>query len=245
MDSLTLVLVLLAFFAAAFQKGITGLGFSSVCLGIVASFIDLKIAIPLVLIPSLSSNVLVMIEAGGLLTAWRRFWLVYLCAIPGVMVGLTVLTSIQSDKAAAVLGLVLIIYGLWALWNIEFRISARVEKLTAAPVGLITGFVNGLTGSQVMPVLPYLFALKLDKNMFVQAINISFTLSSAIMLIGFGAVGLLNLTTAGIGALGIIPVAAGIWLGGRVRRLLPDKHFRIAVLVLLILLGVNLMLGTT
>ncbi|MGK7921712.1 MAG: hypothetical protein AB4080_17075 [Trichodesmium sp.] len=59
-----MVSIFLSFFFAAFLKRITGLGFSTISLPIMATFLDPKIAIPLVIIPSVSSNLLVMIQAG-------------------------------------------------------------------------------------------------------------------------------------------------------------------------------------
>lgn len=53
----------------------------------------------------------------------------------------------------------------------SFLLSANWEKRLRVPTGFLTGFINGLTGSQVMPVLPYLFSLNLDIKTFVQAIN--------------------------------------------------------------------------
>jgi uncharacterized membrane protein YfcA len=55
MSSDTIFLVLGAFFLSAFLKGITGMGFSTICLGLIATFIDIRLAIPLVIFPSLSS----------------------------------------------------------------------------------------------------------------------------------------------------------------------------------------------
>ncbi len=117
----------------------------------------------------------------------------------------------------------------------------RLEPVLNAPVGFVTGVVNGLTGSQVMPVLPYFVALKLDKDLFVQSINISFTASSLVMLLGLSNLGLLSWSIAGVSAIGIPLVAAGIWLGGKIRRRIPDEQFTTVVLVLLMLLGLNLM----
>lgn len=231
-----------AAFISAFLKGITGLGFSTICLGLLASVIDLKLAIPAVLVPSLSSNLLVMLEAGHFRATVRRFWPLYLAALPALMAGLSLLVSVDGTSARRALGVVLFVYGVWALINAEFSLERRTERWLNVPVGLVTGFVNGLTGSQVMPVLPYLLSLQLDKNVFVQAINISFTLSSLVMLAGLAVVGLLDLPLLGASALGVVPVALGIALGGRVRRRLAEATFRKVVLVLLVCLGLNLML---
>ena len=101
-------------------------------------------------------------------------------------------------------------------------------------------WINGVTGSQVMPVLPYLLALRLPTDLFVQSINVSFTLSSLVMLAGLGRLGLLDADIAITSAAGVVPVALGIWLGGRIRRRLSESSFRRAVLISLLLLGVSL-----
>ena len=237
-----LVPLLIAAFVSAFLKGITGLGFSTICLGLLASVVDHKLAVPAVLVPSLSSNLLVMREAGSFRDTLRRFWPLYLAALPALLAGLALLASVDSATSRRVLGGVLSVYGVWALANAEFALPRRVERWLNAPVGVITGFVNGLTGSQVMPVLPYLLSLNLDKNVFVQAINISFTASSLLMMAGLAVLGLLDLPLLGTSALAVLPVAMGIAMGARVRRRLEEATFRKVVLVLLVGLGLNLAL---
>jgi uncharacterized membrane protein YfcA len=239
----TIAYVLLAFLTAAFLKGITGLGFSTICLGLLASFVDIKIAIPLAIIPSLSSNLLVMVDAGGFRQALGRFWIVYVAAIPGLVLGLWLLGSVQSSVARTTLGVVLLVYGAWGLLRTQTALPAKLEKPLAAPVGFVTGIVNGLTGSQVMPVLPYFMALELPVNVFVQAINISFTVSSVVMLSGLVNLGLMDWSKAGVSVRGIVPVAGGIWAGGKVRKAVPESVFRRLVLALLVALGVGLAVG--
>ena len=237
----TISLVLGAFFLSAFLKGITGMGFSTICLGLIATFIDIRLAIPLVIFPSLSSNALVMLDAGHFHIAVKRFWILFLSALPGLVLGLWLLDAVANDTARLVLGAVLFLYGGWSLLNAAPELAPSWEKVSNAPIGFATGLVNGLTGSQVMPVLPYFVALKLEKDLFVQAINISFTASSLVMLLGLSQLGLLSWTIAGISAIGIPLVAIGIWLGGKIRRQIPEASFTKLVLGLLMLLGLNLM----
>ncbi len=91
MDPLILTCILATFFFAAFLKGTAGLGFATTCLGIMASYIDMRLAIPLVIIPSLLANAMVMIEAGGFLSILRRFWFMLAFTLPGLALGLWVL----------------------------------------------------------------------------------------------------------------------------------------------------------
>jgi len=244
MDAATLSYALIAFLVSAFLKGITGLGFSTICLGILTIFIDIKIAIPLVLIPSLSSNVLVMVSAQRFWDAVRRFHLIYITLIPGVVMGLWLLYRLDSTIARTCLGGVLLLYGIWGLLNLHHRIAERQERRLAVPVGFLDGVVNGVTGSQVMPLLPYLLASRLDKDVFVQTVNLSFTISSLIMIIGVSGMEYLNWPLASASAFGIVPVAVGIWLGSKVRQVTPDTVFRRLVLGMLVVLGLALVLNT-
>lgn len=238
MEPLTISIILATFLFAAFLKGTSGLGFATTCVGIMAAYLDPRIAIPLVIIPSLASNAFVMVDAGGFFPILRRFWPMYISSLPGLALGLWLLDGGDASLSRGVLGTAMLLYGTWGLWG--GKLSLPEKPWLFWPVGLTTGLVNGLTGSQVMPILPYLMSLKLTKDELVQAINSSFTLASLIMLAGLGKLGLFNTEIAIISTAGIIPVAVGIWLGGRVRRALPETVFRKVVLWLLVVLGSGL-----
>lgn len=233
--------ILIAYVVAAAIKGLTGIGFSTSCLPIMALRLDLTMAIPLVIVPSIVSNLAVMVQAGGFREAVRRFWPLYLSSLPGLMAGLAILVAIDAGAAKAILGLVLIAYAVWALSNASFALSAKWERALKMPVGLGTGFVNGLTGSQVMPVLPYLLSLNLDKNAFVQAINISFTLSSLVMLFGMNQLGYLSAKTFMLAIASLLPVLLTVFLAGRLQRRLSGAWHRRLVLGFLLVMGAILL----
>lgn len=242
MAPLSIALTLLTFFFAAFLKGMTGLGFATICLGLLTSFLDIRLAIPLVFLPSLTSNLLVMKEAGRFRESLQRFWPLYLSSVPGLLLGMWLLGWGSISLVKAILGIVLICYGLWGLSIGIVTLSSRSEQRLMLPVGLISGFVNGATGSQILPILPYLLALRLDKNLFVQTLNSSFTFSTIIMIVGLGKIGILTTPVLLLSAMGILPVAIGIRLGSRVREKVSETLYRRLVLMLLILLGCNLAL---
>ena len=85
-----------------------------------------------------------------------------------------------------------------------------------------------------------MLSLQLHRDTFVQAINLSFTLSSLIMLLLLSRVGLLTLHIVGVSLFGIVPVAIGIFLGGKIRGSLPEAIFRKVVLIFLLVIGLSL-----
>jgi uncharacterized membrane protein YfcA len=236
-DTIDYLFILTAYIIAAAIKGLTGIGFSTSCLPIMALRLDLKVAIPLVIVPSIISNVTIMIQAGSFRDSLRRFWPLYGASVPGLLIGLTILVAINVDIAKIILGLVLVTYALVALRNAPFTLSGPWERKLKIPVGFFTGFINGLTGSQVMPVLPYLMSLNLGKNSFVQAINISFTFSSLVMLFGMGHLGYLTPDTFLIAVGGLIPVLTVVYLCGRLRHRLSRELYRRLVLFFLLIMG--------
>lgn len=240
MDIETIAIVGGAFFFAAFAKGITGLGFSTTCLPILALSIGLKSTLPLLLIPSIWSNVIVMVEAGHFRESLRRFWPLLLATIPGIALGLTLLTWLDGRHAAGALGVVLFCYGAFALRTPDLRLPARLEKPLGPATGFLTGIVNGLTGSQVMPVLPFMLSLHMERDRFIQAINCSFTFCSLVMAIGLSKIGLMTGEAALVSAGGIVPVYVGVKLGGIVRRRLAPELFRKLVLFMLMAGGLTL-----
>ncbi|MEO1494389.1 MAG: sulfite exporter TauE/SafE family protein [Pseudomonadota bacterium] len=229
-----------AYLFAATAKGVTGLGFSTTCLAIVALTVGLKNALPLLIIPSISTNLMVMAGAGHFTETVRRFWPMYLATIPGVIAGLWLLGSVDGIAAGIALGVVLIGYCTFAYANPNLRLPARLERPLQPVSGLLTGIVNGTTGSQVMPSMPFLMALHMEKNRFVQAINISFTLSSLIMVIGLNRMGLFTTEGVVLSIIGTVFAVAGIRLGERVRDRLNADQFRLAVLAMLSVMGLVL-----
>lgn len=240
MDTSTIALVGTAFLLAAFVKGATGLGFSTTALPMLALTIGVKAALPLLIVPSLVSNAMVMIRAGHFAEMLGRFAWLYGLAPIGVGFGLVLLTWADGLTAGAVLGLVLATYSLFAWQQPNMTLPDRLERPLAPIVGLTTGTINGLTGSQVMPVLPYLMALRLDPDRLVQATNISFSLSSLVMVIGLSQIGLMTWQTALLSVLGLVPVFIGVRLGSDLRARLSPDLFRRAVIALLGLSGLIL-----
>jgi uncharacterized membrane protein YfcA len=234
--------VVLALLAAGIVKGVTGIGYSTTALPLLALTVGLKTGMPLVLLPSISSNLLVMRDAGGVRDAIDRYWLVYLAVLPGLGLGLAVLPRTDEVVAAAVLGMVLATYAGSTLAGGVRSLPRRLESAARLPVGFATGFINGLTGSQVMPLVPYLLSLDLPPSLFVQACNISFTMSSLVMLAGLAWVGLLGWAELALSLAGIVPALLGVAIGTAIRRRLDARSLRNLVLVVLLVTGLALVL---
>lgn len=237
MDPIQIALVVTAFLAAGIVKGATGLGYSTSALPVLTIAVGLHTAMPLVLFPSMASNMTVMAAAGHFRGTLRRFLPLYIALVPGLVFGLALMLWIDQDVAASALGLVIIAYSAIGIWRPALHLPDHWERALQIPVGLLNGTVNGLTGSQIMPLVPFMLSLKLDPDRFVQAVNIGFTLSSLVMVLGLSRAGLLTWSTLLVSVAGIAPAMLGSWLGGILRRRLSEAKFRLLVLGVMMVLG--------
>ncbi len=233
--------VIFALVLSAFIKGSLGLGFSTICLAILANVIELKTAISIVVLPSLLSNIIVMIDAGNVSISLKKFASMIFMAVPGMFIGLQLLSQADNTMSITVLATVLIIYGCWGWVNHRFKLDDLYIPRLNPFIGFITGGVNGATGSQIFPIMPYLLSLNISKDVLVQTINLSFTLNSLIMLGFLYTMGTLDTDSIATYSLGVIPVALGVWLGGKVRKRIPEELFKRAVMILIICLGLLLL----
>ena len=233
--------ILVTYIFAAFAKGITGLGFSTTCLPILALIVGLKDAMALVIIPSISSNLVVMHQAGHFSETIGRFWPMLLATLPGLFIGLWVLSTIDGTVAGGILGAMMLVWCAFSLLNPNLALPRGWERPLAPVSGFLTGLLNGVTGSQVMPSVPFLMMLGLDRNLFIAALNCSFTMSSLVMAIGLNRLGLFSTEALVISVLGTAGIFIGLNAGERVRHRLSPNRFRIAVLMMLSAMGISLL----
>ena len=118
----------------------------------------------------------------------------------------------------------------------------RGELWLSLAAGTATGLITAATGVFVIPAVPYLQALGLDKDDLVQALGVSFTVSTVALAALLMHAGSLQVASAGASAMAIVPallgMALGQWLRGRAR----PEVFRTCFFVGLLILGAHLTL---
>lgn len=227
-------------FLAGVVKGATGLGYSSCALPFLVSAIGLKPAMVLVLAPAMATNIAVAATAGHFAEILRRFAVLYFAMFPGIAIGIALLLHVDQSAAVLALGCIIVTYALFTLLHPHLSLSDRAEQLLKLPTGFANGILTGLTGSQVMPLFPYMMALDLDPNRLVQAINMAVMLASLLLAAGLLATGVMTPFLAGGSVLAVAPALIGIGLGTRLRRKMLATQFR--TVVLLVLLGMGAMM---
>jgi|HubBroStandDraft_4_1064222.scaffolds.fasta_scaffold335114_1 uncharacterized membrane protein YfcA len=239
-DWANLALAVLGLWFAGIVKGATGIGYASCALPFLTAAVGLKQAIVLVVLPAMVSNILVIFTTPHLRETLQRFWLLYLATLPGTVLGIALLVWIDQRLSTIALGLLIIAYALFGLAQPSLSLRSSLERQLQFPVGLVNGFLTGLTGSQVLPLVPYILALHIDADRTVQAINLAITITSAFLMVGLYQSGVMSLPSLGLSVVAILPAMAGIHVGTRARSFIPVQHFRTVVQIVLGLLGLVL-----
>jgi uncharacterized membrane protein YfcA len=214
------------FLLAGFVKGVIGMGLPTVAIGLLGVFMLPVQAASLLVVPSLVTNLWQFLVGSrhGLLAA--RLWPMMLAIWLGTWVGSGRLTGGNAKPAAFVLGIMLVLYAGIGLAAVRLRVPRHREVWLAPLVGLATGVITAATGVFVIPAVPYLQALGFDKEELVQALGLSFTVST--LALGFSLLGEGELGRSVVGASGLAlaPALAGMVMGQRVRNRISPETFR-------------------
>ena len=230
-------IVAAAFLLAGFVKGVIGMGLPTVSLALLALTLGLKEAMALMLIPAIATNLWQGLAGGNFKNLMKRIWPLLLAACPAIWVGTGILARASALHLAAVLGVMIFIYAGLALARIDVPAPGRHERWISPLIGGATGILTGLTGSFVMPAVLYLQALGLSRHDLVQAMGISFSVSTLVLALSLAGHSLVPADLGLMSAGALVPAAAGMMLGTWVRKRLPEDLFRKIFLVALALLG--------
>lgn len=236
----TIVTIVMAFLAGGFVKGVIGLGMPTVALAVLASVLGLREALPFLIVPIIVTNLAQFLRGGDARPVLRRFWLMNACTLATVWAGTAVLFAVDPLVLSGVLGAIICVYVAYNLAARELTIQPAAERWLAVPVGLLTGLMTGMTGSSVVPLIPYIHSLGMDRDTLVRALAFAFLSSSialGLALAGHGAFGVETLTFS---VLALIPSFAGMYAGQRARGRMSERAFRAVFYVGLVILGANL-----
>lgn len=238
----SLIAVIVAtFFLAGLVKGITGMGLPTVAMGVLGALMSPVMAAGLLLAPSLVTNAWQMLSGRRLGALVRRFWPMMIMIVVGTAVGTALLTRAHPRSATAVVGGALVAYAAYTLFAKPFAAPPSWERLASPVVGLTTGLLTGATGIFVIPAVPYIQALKLAQDDLVQALGLSFTMSTLALAAGLMLHGGAPTSSLFASLAAVVPAVAGMMAGQACRKMISPQVFKKIFLSLLLALGLEMM----
>jgi len=211
-------LVAAVFVLGGFVKGVVGLGLPTITMGLLSIVMLPAQAAVLLVVPSLITN-LWQIGGPGFAALLKRLATMLAGVCAGVALGAGWLGG--GPWASAGLGMALVVYAGLGLLHWRLRVRAALEPWLGPLVGVATGLVTAATGVFVIPAVPYLQALGMEKDELVRALGLSFLVSTIALGASLGMGGVLHAPALAGSALAVLPallgMGAGQWLRGRVQ----------------------------
>jgi hypothetical protein len=229
------------FLLAGFVKGVIGTGLPAIALGMLGLMMPVAQAAALVILPAFVTNI--WQSAGprfGILL--RRIWLMLAGIGVGAWLGAGLMTGHNSELARIGLGVALVAYAGVGLLKIRLHIPPRAEPWLAPVVGVATGVIAAATGIFVVPSGPYLQGIGLQKDDLVQALGITYTVSTVALAAILAQGGAMPWSIAGPSVLALVAVTIGMAIGQKARSRVREETFRTIFFVGLLLLGGHLAL---
>ncbi|MBN9410553.1 MAG: sulfite exporter TauE/SafE family protein [Burkholderiales bacterium] len=239
----TLLILSIATFAlAGVVKGVVGLGLPTVAMAVLALAMTPADAAALLVVPSLVTNFWQMRPWPAMWPLLRRLLPMQAGVVAGTLFGAWLLGAPAGAWARAALGVALLGYAAWSLLGSVRPVAPRTERWLGPLTGAITGIVTAATGVFAVPAVPYLQALGLPRAALMQAMGLSFSVSTAALALGLQANGRFPTAALGLSLVMLAPallgMLAGQWLGQR----LSPAVFRRCFLLSMAALGLYMVL---
>jgi uncharacterized membrane protein YfcA len=235
-----LFLIAAVFLLAGLVKGVLGLGLPTVAMGLLAVSMPPAHALAIVIVPAIVTNVWQTFVGPYLRDITRRLWPLMAGTAIGIWSSAGLMTGPYARYGTIVLGILLVIYAVTGLTRLSFRVAPADERWIGGIVGLVTGVVSAATGVQVIPSMPFMQAIGMEKDELVQALGVFFTVATLALAFNLTSAGLLNASTTIPGAVAMVGSFTGMMIGQAVRSRLEPEAFRRSFLVAMILLGIYL-----
>lgn len=239
-DAVPFVLAAAALAGAGLVKGVTGIGYATSAMPMLVLAVGLEQALAIVVVPALVSNAAVLVGARRAVTALVRFRLFYLGIVPGIALGTMLLGLVDVRHATDALAVLTLAYVALSVTRPALALDPALEQPLALPAGLLNGVLTGLTGSQILPLVPYMLALRLDAETQVMAINLAVSIAAVALGGALFASGMMSAELLALSCAGALPAIAGTLAGNAVRAHLPVEALRRITLAMLVVFAASL-----
>jgi len=224
---------------AGFIQGLSGFGSVLLSLPLLALFLDVKTAIPVVALFGVALTIFLLVQLRQHWD-WKKVYPLCLGSIPGAPLGVWFLTRTETQYIQWTVGAVLIAY---ASYGLLLKPAARfTAPIWAYVFGFAAGCLGGAISASGPPVIVYTSLQSWNKDQIKVTLQGFFVISGIVVVI-FQALG--GLVTGRVlwYFLAALPILLfGTWAGSLIYGRMREETYRNILLVLMGLLGLLMLL---
>jgi len=236
MDALVLPVVTILFLATL-ARATLGFGDALLAMPLLTFVVDVQTATPLVALVGLT------IALSILSSTWRQVdvrvvWRLALASLVGIPVGLLWLKTAPEAAVKAILGVMLVLFGLYNLS--KPRLPEIKRGLWAYLAGFVAGILGGAYNTNGPPIIIYGTLRRWPPERFRATLQ-GYFLTNVMIVAGHGLAGLWTRDVLRLYVYTLPVVMLAIFLGGKLNQRIPCGTFDRFVYTALVVMGILLL----
>ena len=240
METQLVFVAMLVFLLAGVIKGIAGIGLPTASLSLLVQFVDPRVAVSLLLVPLLVSNVWQVYRGGDIRESVSTLWPFALTCLVFTWIAANRVVGMDTRWLVVLLGASILAFVLSSFLKQLPRIPEQYDRWVQVGAGGLAGVLGGLTAIWGPPMIMYLLARRPSNDDFVRYTGFLFVVGSIPLTIAYWRSGLFGFELAVVSLLMVLPTLVGFAVGERIRPRLNGRHFRLFVLIFFAIMGLNL-----
>jgi len=241
---LILTYIFIVYLLCGIIKGTIGFGMPTVSISLLVFFIDIKLIIALILIPTIVVNIYQLSIGGNLIKILRETKFFLLFSTIFIFPGTYLLNIISSQYIILFIAFILFINSILFLANKIYILPNYESPFTQITIGAINGVIIGMTSIYTMPLIFLLQSFKYNKNTTVQFLGIAFFLYPIAQIFSFANFNLISLEIIKTSSILLIPIFFGLYVGQKIRKRISEtlfqKFFYCTLLAMSIIISISL-----
>ena len=238
MSDFLLILPVFIIFIAYIVRGLSGFGSGLIAIPLLSLFIPVHLAVSLITIIDFVASTVHGIQQREKIQ-WREVFRLLPFSILGIALGLTLFHSLDSALLKQMLGIFILAYALYSLWN---PLLSKASAWWSVPAGTCGGIISTLFGTGGPFYIMYLKARKMDKGSVRANFAIIFLLDSILRIAGYVQTEIVTEQIIDWLFLGLPTMAVAMWIGEHWHHKIPAIVFSRLISIFLLFSGVLLVL---
>lgn len=226
-------------FCAGFIQGLSGFGSVLLSLPLLACFLDVKTAIPLVALYGVALTVFLLVQLRQHWD-WRKLYPLCVGSVPGAPVGVWLLNSLDAQIIQWIVGAVLVAYALYGL--LMKPVVKELSRVWAYGAGFLAGCLGGAISASGPPVIVYTSLMPWSKDQIKVTLQGFFVISGLVVIAAQAAGGLMTGKVIYFFLASLPVLIFGTWAGSLLYGRIREESYRKIMLVLLGMLGLFMIL---
>lgn len=226
---------------AGFVHGSLGIGFPMIATPLIAVFLDVRLAILMTLVPTMTVNVATIAGGSDQMRSIKDYSPLFIGTIAGSIIGAWMLAVMDPAPFRLALAFLIILYLITGIKSPALaQWLPHHNQAVMCGFGLAAGISGGITNVMVAILIVYFLSQSMTRSKMLPIFNICFLLAKIIQMAILSFAGWVTLDLIYQSVLPAAAALGGLWAGMRIGRHASKENYMKMLHALLVILAIIL-----